>query len=88
MEGTKSPHNNNNDCRNNNGQFRYDKDDKNDKYLLLTSSVPTNSGISANSILTCFILTITSEETLSMRELRHSEGRASKWWGFDLNTGL
>lgn len=87
MEGTKSPHNNNNDCRNNNGQFRYDKDDKNDKYLLLTSSVP-NSGISAKSILTCLILTITSEETLSMRELRHSEGRASKWWGFDLNTGL
>ena len=64
MEGTKSPHNNNNDCRNNNGQFRYDKDDKNDKYLLLTSSVP-NSGISAKSILTCLILTITSEETLS-----------------------
>lgn len=84
MEGTESPPNNNNDCRNHNVPFR---DDKNDKYLLLTSSVP-NSGISAQSILTCFFLTITCEETLSMRELRHSEGRASRWWGFDLNTGL
>ena len=84
MEGTESPHN---DCRNNNGQFRYDKDDKNDKYVLLTSSVP-NSGISAKSILTSFILTITYEETLSIRELKHGEDRGSKWWGFDLNTGL
>lgn len=56
-------HNNKNGSRNTNVQFRYDK---NDEYLLPTSSVP-NTVVKAKLIPTCFILTITYEETLNRR---------------------